>query len=60
MVLITEHVHGDYETAVDDQRLIAIVRNTSTGKTIRRFTGETAWSDAERYADDLALADRYK
>jgi len=28
-------------------------------KVLKRFAGETAWSDAERYAGDLDFADEY-
>ena len=28
------------------------------GKTVKRFKGETAWSDAQRHAEDLATAAR--
>lgn len=28
-------------------------------KVVKRFRGETAWSDAERYAEDLAVKERY-
>jgi len=27
----------------------------TTGKAVKRFSGETAWSDGERYAGDLHL-----
>lgn len=49
---------GNYECEVDDDALIALVRNVVTGKVARRFTGETAWADARRYASDLHWAER--
>lgn len=35
-------------------------RVVSGGKVVRTFVGETAWSDAEREALDIALAARYR
>ena len=58
MSFITDYQHGDYASEVDDANLVAVVRNVSTGKVVKRFTGETAWSDAQRKVDDLALAAR--
>jgi hypothetical protein len=29
------------------------------GKIIKRFKGETAWIDAERYAEDLWVKEKY-
>lgn len=29
------------------------------GKVVKRFRGETAWSDAERYASDLMFKEVY-
>lgn len=44
---------GDYEVHVDDEALKAVVIFLPTGKPIKRFKGETAWSDARRHAEDL-------
>lgn len=35
-------------------------RVVSGGKVVKTFVGESAWSDAEREAFDLALAGRYR
>ena len=56
MSFITDYQHGDYASEVDDANLVAVVRNVSTGGVVKRFKGETAWSDAQRKVDDLALA----
>jgi hypothetical protein len=59
MALTPDYYEGNYVTEVDDTALVAIVRNLTTGKVVKRFTGELAWSDAQRKASDLALADMY-
>ena len=56
MSFIADYQHGDYASEVDDANLVAVVRSVSTGKVVKRFAGETAWSDAQRKVDDLALA----
>jgi len=33
----------------------AIVVDSTTGKVVKQFPGETAWADGERYAGDLHL-----
>lgn len=48
---------GDYEVEVDDVALIAVVRHLVTGRVVKRFRGETAWSDARRHAQDLVFAE---
>ena len=58
MGFITDYQHGDYASEVDDANLVAVVRDVSTGRVVKRFRGETAWSDAQRKVDDLALAAR--
>jgi len=39
---------------VDSDAMRGIVKRE--GKTVKTFSGETAWSDAERYAMDLWFA----
>lgn len=36
--------------------LSAKIVNTDNGKTVKKFKGETAWSDAVRWAGDKALS----
>ena len=44
---------GDYEVRVDDAVLVAQVVYLPSGKPIKQFVGETAWSDARRHASDM-------
>lgn len=41
---------------VSSGEMLAMVL-TESGRVLKSFTGETAWSDAERYASDLHFAD---
>ena len=50
-----DYQFGDYASYTDDANLKAEVRRVSTGRVIRKFSGETAWSDAERLVGDLAI-----
>ncbi len=59
MAFITDYQHGEFASEVDDANLVAVVRNVTTGKVVKRFKGETAWSDAQRKVTDLALAAMY-
>jgi len=59
MAYLTDCRHGDYASDVDDENLRAFVWHCPTGKVLHKFTGETAWSDAQRKVFDLALADMY-
>jgi len=59
MAFITDYQQGDYASEVDDANLKAVVRNLTTGKIVKRFKGESAWSDAQREVTDLALAAMY-
>jgi hypothetical protein len=43
---------GDYEVEVDNDALKAQVKYIPTGQILKRFTGEFAWADARRFADD--------
>lgn len=58
MALIPDYNIGDYEVEVDDGAMVAIVRHLVTGKVVKQFRGETAWSDARRKAQDLYFAAR--
>lgn len=51
-MFIIDQQWGNYVTLVDDTNLVAVVRNARTGVTLKTFRGETAWSDAGRYASD--------
>lgn len=43
--------HGDYISESNHEK--AVVRQVSTSKIIKRFTGELAWQQAEILVDDL-------
>ncbi len=60
MAFITDYQHGEFASEVDDANLVAVVRNVTTGKVVKRFKGETAWSDAQRKVTDLALEAMYR
>ena len=51
--MILDYQAGDYASYTDGA-FKAEVRKVSTGRVIRKFSGETAWSDAERLVMDLA------
>jgi len=44
---------GSYNVYATPDGTKAIITQWSTGFTLKTFTGETAWSDADRYATDL-------
>ena len=56
MGFITDYQYGNFVSEVDDTELKAVVRNLSTGKVVKRFSGESAWSNAQRLVDDLAFS----
>lgn len=49
--LALEETYGPYEVYADDDR--AVIINTDRHKVVKRFRGESAWSNANRYASDL-------
>ena len=53
--LVFDYEVGDNVTEVDDVNLVAVVRKVSTGKVVKRFNGESAWSQAQTFADDLSF-----
>ena len=57
--MILDYEAGDFASYTDDANLKAEVRCVSTGRVIRKFSGETAWSDAERLVGDLELERLY-
>jgi len=59
MAFLTDYQQGDFSSEVDDANLVAVVRNLTTGKVVKRFKGETAWMDAQREVGDLALQQMY-
>ena len=59
MAYITDYQAGNYASDVDNANLKAFVWHVATGKVIQHFKGETAWMDAQRKVNDLALADMY-
>lgn len=59
MTFLPDYQQGDFSSEVDDANLVAVVRNLTTGKVVKRFKGETAWMDAQREVGDLALAAMY-
>lgn len=50
----TDYGHG---ITVESDSMSGIVR--VNGKAVKKFRGETAWSDAERHAMDLMLKAMY-
>ena len=60
MAFLTDYQLGSFASEVDDANLVAVVRNVTTGKVVKRFKGETAWSDAQRKVTDLALEAMYR
>lgn len=46
---------GDFQVEVDDDALKAQVTNVSTGQVLRRFSGEFAWADARRFANEKGI-----
>ena len=50
-----DYQQGVFIVDVEDDGLVAIVRNSQTNKTVRRFTGEKAVEAARRHADTLDL-----
>ena len=50
---------GNWATYLSDDALTAILVDLRTGRKVKTFKGETAWSDAAREASDKALADLY-
>ena len=59
MAFLTDYQQGDFSSEVDDANLVAVVRNLTTGKVVKRFKGETAWMDTQREVGDLALQQMY-
>ena len=57
--LTLDYQQGNFASEVDDANLVAVVRNLTTGKVVKRFKGETAWMDAQREVGDLALQQMY-
>lgn len=49
--LTLEQRYGQFEVWTSNSR--AVVVNTSLNKVVKRLTGESAWSNAVRVADDL-------
>lgn len=50
--------YGKYEVYSDSMN--AEVRDASTGKVVKKFKGETAHMDADRFASDLLFAQQTK
>lgn len=48
--------HGTYSVYADSFRAVVV---DGEQRIIKRFKGETAWSDAERYASDRAWEEVY-
>ena len=55
MSLVIDYQEGDYVSEVDDVNLVAVVRKISTNKVVKRFNGESAWSQAQTFVYDLAF-----
>jgi hypothetical protein len=54
-----DFTQGDYGTYLADDTMSAILVDLRTGRKLKTFKGETAWSDASRAASDKALAELY-
>lgn len=54
-----EREAGPFVALVNDAELKARVVDTRTNKTLKRYRGETAWSDAARDAEDRWTTERY-
>ena len=50
---------GDWEVSVNDEALKAVVVYLPEGRVVRRFSGESAWSDARRFANDRFVSRRF-
>lgn len=59
MAFLTDYTQGQWasEVSTDGWQLSARVRNVSTGKVVNRYTGEMAWSDAQREVNDRAMTE---
>lgn len=55
-MFVPDYNIGDYEVLVDDKNLVSLVIYLPTGRTMKRFTGESAWADARRHANDKYFA----
>ena len=44
---------GSFNVYARPDGMKAVITQWSTGSTLKTFIGETAWSDADRYAADL-------
>ena len=55
--LVHDATYGHYAVYAGSMR--AIVVDTLTGTTVKRYAGETAWMDADRYAGDLDAQEQY-
>jgi hypothetical protein len=51
-----EQNYGSYNSYASPDGMKAVVVDWRTGKPVKRFTGETAHQDAERWAWDLHYA----
>ena len=49
----------NWATYLSDDAMTAILVDLRTGRKVKTFKGETAWSDASREATDRALAELY-
>jgi len=56
--MVLHYQAGEYASYTDGA-FKAEVRSISTGRVIRKFTGETAWMDAQRKVTDLMLERLY-
>lgn len=54
-----DFTQDDWATYLSDDTLTAIVVNLRTGRKVKTFKGETAWSDSARFAADKAVAELY-
>jgi hypothetical protein len=44
---------GNYDVFATPDGMVAVVVDRFRGKQVKRFKGESAWADADRYATDL-------
>ena len=53
--MVLDYQEGNFASYTDDASLKAEVRTVSNGRVVCKFSGETAWMDAQRKVMDLAL-----
>jgi hypothetical protein len=47
---------GDYHVYRTPDEMVVVVIDNLKNRQVKEFKGESAWSDAERYAEDMHVA----